>query len=68
MTRETLRAACARSATQETIGLPAISDNALPGNRLDSKRAGMIATAFELVELVEFEPVSFTGQQINLRT
>src|ERR1041385_3889814 len=55
MTRSTLRAARARSATQQTIGFPAISIRAFPGRRVDARRAGTMAT------------VRFTGQQLSLR-
>src|SRR6187401_3567155 len=67
MTREIVVAAAARRYTCSIIGRPAMSASALPGRRLDSYRAGMMATA--KTEAREREgPVLKTGGTNNLNT
>lgn len=51
-----------RSYTCRIIGLPAMSARTLPGNRVDSRRAGMTATAFSFMPLLS----SHKAQDTNL--
>src|SRR5919107_4207892 len=67
MTRDTHAASAARRYTCSIIGRPAISASALPGSRVDSYLAGMMATA-ETGTLEWEGPVLDTGGTSNLTT